>query len=181
MKKTAFIGHRRIFAKTLTERLTETIKTEIQNGCRCFTMGTHGQFDKLALSTCRELRKTFCDIDIEVAITSLNQIKNEFPDKGYDAPYADVRTVMYDIENAHYKQQIILSNRQMIDTCNTLICYVDEKVYRSGAKTAMNYAKKKGLNIINLYREDDTTFYGMTLEETKEHLDMLYEKALHKK
>ena len=60
--------------------------------------------------------------------------------------------------DAHYKQRITLSNRQMIDGCDTLICYVDEHVYRSGAKTAMCYAKKKGLKIINLFREKDQSF-----------------------
>lgn len=39
----------------------------------------------------------------------------------------------------------------MIDTCDTLICYVDTNRYISGAKIAMKYALKKGLNIINLY------------------------------
>ncbi len=181
MKKTAFIGHRQIFANTLSERLIEAIDTEIHNGCDCFTMGMHGQFDKLALNTCREIHKRLPRFEIELVITSLNRIKNDFTDIGYDAPYSDVKTVMYDIENAHYKQQIILSNRQMIDTCNTLICYVDEKVYRSGAKTAMNYAKKKGLRIVNLYREDDTPFYGMTGKEIEERFNMLYEKVLGKK
>ena len=48
----------------------------------------------------------------------------------------------------------------MIDTCDALICYVDEKAYRSGAKTAMRYAKRKGLRIINLYDEKDKLFYA---------------------
>ncbi len=72
---------------------------------------------------------------------------------------------MFDIEDAHFKQRITLSNRQMIDSCDTLICYVDERVQQSGAKAAMRYAKKKGLTIINLYREEDKPFYGMTKEE----------------
>ena len=53
----------------------------------------------------------------------------------------------------------------MIDACDTLICYVDENAYRSGAKTSMRYAKRKGLKIINLYDEKDKPFYGMTDEE----------------
>ena len=43
----------------------------------------------------------------------------------------------------------------MIDGCDTLICYVDPKRYRSGAKNAMNYAKRKGLKIVNLFDEKD--------------------------
>jgi hypothetical protein len=53
----------------------------------------------------------------------------------------------------------------MIDTCDTLICYVNKKRSPSGAKTAMNYAKRKGLKIINLYHEEDEPTYSMTKEE----------------
>ena len=52
--KTAFIGHRQIFAKNLPQRLIEAIKAEIDNGCLSFTVGTHGEFDSLALSVCRQ-------------------------------------------------------------------------------------------------------------------------------
>lgn len=148
--KTAFIGHRRIFAKNIRERLADAIQTEIDNGCRLFTMGTHGEFDSLALNICRQLRNTYADLEIEVVITSLNAIKK---DGGLDTvPYADVKTVMYEIEDAYYKRQIILSNRQMIESCDTLICYVDTSAYRSGAKTVLRYAEKNGLKIFNLYR-----------------------------
>lgn len=59
--------------------------------------------------------------------------------------------VLYEIEEVHYKRRITLSNQKMIDECDTLICYVDESAYQSGAKTAMRYAQKKGLRIVNLY------------------------------
>ncbi len=72
MRKTAFIGHRQIFANTLNKRLVAAITNEIKSGCLNFTMGTHGDFDRLALSTCRTLRNLYHDISIEVAITSLN-------------------------------------------------------------------------------------------------------------
>ena len=161
--KTAFIGHRQIFAQNLPQRLTETIKDEIKNGCLLFTMGTHGEFDRLALQSCRKLRKEYPELQIEVVLTSLHTIQKS--DEWDSTPYSDVSTVLYDIEEAHFKQQITLSNRKMIDTCDALICYVDEKAYRSGAKTAMRYAKRKGLRIINLYDETDSPFYGMTDEE----------------
>ena len=161
--RTAFIGHRRVLAKDVEARLISAIQTEIEHGCTAFTMGTHGEFDRLALTACRNLRRTYKELDIEVVITSLNTIKKD--SELTAVPYADVKTVMFDIEDAHYKQRITLSNCQMIDGCDMLICYVDERTYRSGAKTALRYAKKKGLKIINLYREEDQPFYGMTREE----------------
>ena len=47
--KTAFIGHRKIFAKDIEERLATAIQTELNNGCTSFIIGTHGEFDRLAL------------------------------------------------------------------------------------------------------------------------------------
>ena len=156
--KTAFIGHRQIFSKTLPQRLIDAIKAEIKSGCFLFTMGTHGEFDRLALQSCRKLRGEHPELQIEVVLTSLHAIQKG--DKWDGTPYSDVSTVFYDIEETHYKQRITLSNRKMIDTCDALICYVDEKAYRSGAKTAMRYAKRKGLRIINLYDEKDKLFYA---------------------
>ncbi|MDE6617704.1 MAG: hypothetical protein K2K13_01610 [Clostridiales bacterium] len=161
--KTAFIGHRKIFADNLDKRLIEAIKIEIGNGCNSFIMGTHGQFDTLALRACRQLRKEYENLDIEVALTSLHAI-NKDSEYG-DAPYSDVKTVMYDIDDVHFKRQISMSNRHMIDECDTLICYVEEKYYMGGAKRALRYAEEKGLKIVNLWQDEDNPFYGMTQSE----------------
>ena len=156
MRKTAFIGHRWAYGAEMREKLYVAVECEIKKGCKCFTMGTHGNFDREALWICRDLRKKYKDIKIEVVITSFSQIKpvidhdEIFGDEKY-VPYDDVETVMYEIEDVYYKSKITASNRQMIDTCNTLICYVDENDKRaSGAKRAYLYAKKKGLQIVNL-------------------------------
>ena len=172
--RTAFIGHRRLFAKNIEERLAVAIQTEIESGCTVFTMGTHGEFDRLALSACRSIQKRYPDIEIEVVITSLNAIKK---DSEFDAvPFDDVKTVMYDIEEVHYKRQITLSNRKMIDSCDTLICYVNTSEYRSGAKTALRYAEKRGLKVVNLYYEEDKPFYGMTKEQIDEYWRKIFTK-----
>lgn len=157
-KKVCFIGHRKIF-ENVKEKLKNAIENEIKNGCKFFTMGTHGDFDKVALSVCRDLRKKYKEIQIEVVITSLKTIApiidcdKIFGDEKY-IPFADVQTIMYDIEEEHYKRKIIASNKKMIDNCDTLICYVNKKHNPSGANLAMNYAERKGIKIINLYNEN---------------------------
>lgn len=92
--KTAFIGHGEIYANDICERLIDAIQAEIDVGCRVFTMGTHGEFDRLALYACRRLRDNYKDLEIEVVITSLNAIRRVAVFK--NAPYADVQTIMYD-------------------------------------------------------------------------------------
>lgn len=156
-KKTCFIGHRYIYNYTkIREKLYKIVEEEIKNGCKFFTMGTHGEFDEMALSVCRELRKIYTDIEIEVVITSFKTIEPIidhdpiFGDEKY-IPYSDVKTTMYDIEEEHYKRKIIVSNQQMIDNCDTLICYVNPKKIYGGAIIAYKYANKIGLKIVDLY------------------------------
>ena len=141
MRKTAFIGHRRICQNNLAEELNLTIERQIQSGCTHFIVGSHGEFDRLALSACRTLRKQYPELVIEVVITSLCAVNAD----NFEQRYDDIATVSYEIEEVHYKRRITLSNQKMIDECDTLICY--------GAKTAMRYAQKKGLHIVNLHRK----------------------------
>ncbi len=173
VKKCCFIGHRQVLAENINEKLSAAISKEISNGCNTFIMGTHGEFDRLSLNACRNLRNIYKDIRIEVAITSVNAINR----LSYYNPYPDVETVMYQIEEAHFKRQITLSNRLMIDNCDVLICYVNTAEYQSGAKTAMRYAEKQGLKIINLYCEEDQPFYGMSKEEKAEYFKKFLEST----
>ncbi len=180
-KRVCFIGHRKIGFGPIRERLKNAIQEEINGGCKFFTMGTHGEFDNMALSVCRELRNIHKDIEIEVVLTSYHSVENkllevikhengeiELMHENYNY-YDDVKTIMYDIEDEHFKKQITVSNRRMIDSCDSIICYVDKKRTPSGAKTAMNYAKRQGLKIINLYDEKDEPTYGMTKEQREEY------------
>lgn len=157
-KKVAFIGHLNCWYSDIKKELKTAIQNEIDDGCKVFTMGTHGDFDKYALQVCKDLRNSHKDLEIEVVITSLNQIKPEIYEDQFGRDvykkYEDVKTVIYEIEEEYFMRRITESNRQMIDTCDVLICYVNEKRYRSGAKTALKYARKKSLKIINLFREE---------------------------
>jgi len=144
-RKVCFIGHRFLLPSNIQLFLKTAIESEIKQGCKNFIVGSHGDFDREALDTCLSLRNIYPDIKIEVAVTSFNQT------------YTNVETVMFEIENLHYKQRIMASNKQMIDSCDTLICYVKPNSWNSGAKMVMDYAIKQGLKIINLYDDNYAT------------------------
>ena len=137
-KKTTFIGHRDFLPGDIEERLRFAVQKEIDLGCRYFVVGSHGEFDRVALGVCELMRQIYPEIKIEVAITSFNQ------------DYYNVDTVMFEIEEVHYKRRIIESNKQMVDACDTLICYVRPNSWRSGAKQILNYAKSKNKIIVNI-------------------------------
>ena len=148
-----FFGHKTIFNK---ENLYERLKIEVENlikvGFSSFLVGTHGEFDKIALSVCKELKVKHNHINICVVLTSLNKLikKDGFSDVDF---YKDrnIETLYYPIENIHFKQKIIFSNHCMIDDSDIVVCYVNMSKQQSGAKQAIKYAQKKNKEIINLF------------------------------
>ena len=63
----------------------------------------------------------------------------------------------------------------MVDSCNTHIYDVNKKAYHVGAKTVMRYAQFKGLKIINLWRDEDQPFYGITKEQIEDYLRNIFD------
>ena len=146
--KVTFIGHRILLQSNIQQLLKSAIENEIQSGCKNFIVGSHGEFDKTVLDILLSLKNTYPKTHIEVVITNYNpKIQDEIIIKN-NPKY---ETVMFEIEYLHPKQRITASNKQMINSCDVLICYVRPNAWKSGAKTVMNYAQKKGLKIINLY------------------------------
>ena len=158
-KRTTFAGHGyfQMANCEMKNLLIEAIKKEIKDGGLSFTVGTHGDFDKIALEALRTLRKEYQDLEIEVVLTSMHYLVKKYatgdPFETCYTPYDDVKTVYYDIEDVYYKNRIISSNRQMVDDSDILICYVDTERIHSGAKKTYYYAKRKGLKIVNLYKD----------------------------
>lgn len=158
---TTFAGHNFFYLADdkMEKLLIDAIRQEINNGCLLFIVGTHGNFDKLVLKALRSLRKEYKNLEIEVALTSMRYVIKKCPaddmSKPYYTPYDDVKTIVYDIEKVYFKNRITISNRQMVDDSDTLICYVDTGRLYSGAKQTYYYAKRKGLKIVNLYENID--------------------------
>lgn len=178
-KRVAFIGHRHIFCADIKERIRKAIEEEIKDGADYFIVGEYGDFDQLALSTCKMVRKTHPEIDINVVLTSLHRIAKK--DEWDYTPYSDVNTVMYEIEEVYFKKKITVSNQLMINDCDSLICYVNKERTPSGAKTAMNYAKRNGKKVINLFRPEDDPTFGMSREEKLAYYDKEFKDFMSEK
>ena len=166
-KACCFIGHRRVFSQ-VRDRLDAAVREQVKNGCLLFLMGTHGEFDDMALEVCRSVRKDNPSLKIRLVITNLHYLER-YPDEERYNSFSDIETIMFEIELEHYKRRITSSNRQMIDMCDALICCVDTSRTRSGAKSAMLYAKRRGLNVTNLYRKEDSPSYNMTPDEVEKY------------
>lgn len=158
MKTIAFFGHRQIFNKQLIEeRLIKVIEEVIPQGFGRVLIGCHGDFDDIALSTCLDCKKTlFNKLSINVVLTSLTFLKkDEYGNSRVDTyKTKGCETLFYDVEGVYFKRRITFSNKKMVDESDLIICYVDMKEYKSGAKDIIEYALKQNKKIINLFQEN---------------------------
>lgn len=167
MTTISFFGHRNLWGRDIKDRLYNEVAKFVQtNEEISFLIGTHGEFDSLTLSVARELRKIYHNIKITVVFTTLTILRRDSETEYSIADYYDdVETMIYDIEDEHFKNRIIASNRRMVDDSDIVICYVDMQEYQSGAKRAVKYAIKQNKQVINIFKDSDRPFYGMSKEE----------------
>lgn len=166
MKTITFFGHRELFSKDIESRLREEIEKHIEEDVR-FIIGTHGNFDRLAFYVCKEFKKRYPKIKITLVFTSLSFLQkptSRFAEERY--LYEDVETMIYEIEDEHFKNQITTSNKKTVDDSDLVICYVDMKRYKSGAKRAVKYAIKRNKPVINLFKEEDRAVFRRRKENS---------------
>ncbi len=72
--------------------------------------------------------------------------------------YDACKTMIYDIEDVHCKNKIVVSNQLMVNDSNLVICYVNYDSSWTAAKQAVDYAKKKGKEIVNISDIKDIFF-----------------------
>ena len=162
MKTIAFFGHRTILNKNdIKERLTTLLKKLLTQGFRDILIGSHGEFDEIALEVSLNCKKKIDkNLKVSVVLTSLsclNKDKSGFSKIDF-YKNSECETVFYDIEETYFKNYITFSNKKMIDNSELIICCVDMRRRYSGAKTAINYAVKKNKKIINLFNDEDKEF-----------------------
>lgn len=164
-----FLGHRLLYCD-ISSRLYDYIEYLIKIGYTKFLMTTHGDFSNLALSQCKFLKKKYNNIEIIVVITSLSNLKKDKNGFSNLNNYNDVQTKFYEIENIYFKQQIIESNKNMVEESDLVVSYFNPKIIKSGAKLAINYAKKLNKPIINLFKPSDNNFFSLSPEEKTEFI-----------
>ena len=143
-----FAGHRDISA---SEKLISDLKEHIEilitkENVSEFLVGNYGGFDLIAAKTVRELKKFYPQIKLNLVIPYLTKVITEYKEQFYEK-YDSI--VMADIPLSTPKNlRIIRCNQYMVDKADFLICYINHS--RGGAAQTVEYAKKKGINIVNL-------------------------------
>ncbi|MBQ8731317.1 MAG: hypothetical protein IJY82_00615 [Oscillospiraceae bacterium] len=136
-----FFGHRDapqnifpILMQTLTSLITD------QNA-KCFYIGTHGAFDRMAIRALSELKKSFPHICVTVVYAYLPK-NNDFPSGLVETIYPE------GLELTPPKYAISKRNLWMLEHSDTVVTYVIHSV--GGAAHFKELAVKKGKQVIEL-------------------------------
>ena len=152
-KTCCFFGHRTINeTDELRERLSEIIeKLIIENSVDTFLFGSKSRFNSLCLELVTKIKEKYPHI-------KRVYVRAEYPYINED--YKQYLLESY--EDTYYPEKILGSGRasyiernyEMIDNSNYCIVYYDEStaptIRKSGTKIALDYAIKKGKEIINI-------------------------------
>lgn len=130
------------------------LKLKVKDNNVRILVGTHGDYDRLALGVCKQLQREYSNIHISLVFTSQKFLIKEMQMDEFTGYYKGVETMIYDIEEIYYKRQIVVSNQKMVDDSDEVVVYNrGNNSYYSGTNRVIKYAKKQNKPIINLFNE----------------------------
>ena len=145
--KVAIIGHRDLDYKNYKiaeTKLIQLLRTLTDDNCIEVYLGKNGDFDNLAASVIKRMKKEAGDEMIYMTLVLPYQVRDiEFYERSYD------RVLIPDsLHGVHPKSAITKRNFWMIEECDLFVCFVTES--GGGANRALKYAEKLGKRIVNL-------------------------------
>ncbi len=145
-------GHRLISndkIRIVSKRLEAVLKVLINNGYSYFGVGGALGFDKIAALTIISLKSIYNNIKLILVLPCKEHFKywndKEKSDFYEIKFYAD--KIVY-ISDEYYKGCTLERNRHLVDCSKICVCYLNKDY--GGTAYTVNYAKKKGLFIINI-------------------------------
>ena len=149
-----FTGHRVIPEKDYPEiqkRLEDEIIALIHQGARYFGAGGALGFDTMAALCVLKLRTEFPHIRLILVLPCREQAErwSERNKKIYGQILKQADKVVYTAER-YYRGCMLKRNRYLVDNSAICVCYLTED--SGGTAYTAEYARQKGLQIINLAR-----------------------------
>ena len=152
-KTCCFTGHRELPAGwsqwKLATKLEKTIIEQINSGIRFFGVGGALGFDTLAAQTVLRLKKKYPDIKLILVLPCVDQTRG-WPTEDveeYERIKSRADKVVY--TSQEYTQGCMHKrNRHLVDHSSVCVCYLAKE--SGGTAFTVNYAKKQGLEVINI-------------------------------
>lgn len=141
-KTAVFIGSRDCYQLD-ESKIEQAIVSSIRNGIEVFLNGGQGHFDRISAAVVHRLKKQYPQVK-NILVIPYHDFK-VFNDSLFDEiifPFEEQALSYYT-----YKGNIPKRNRIMVEWSSVAICYV---LPAGGAAKTLEYAKQKGLEIIDL-------------------------------
>ena len=152
----SLFGHRIIEDYAAVEaKLYELLRIIMQKECGEveFLVGRNGDFDLMAASVIRKLKKetgsenAFLNLVLPYETAELRNNNEAFED------YYDSIEICEAAANCHFKNSIVARNRNMVDRSDmVVVCVRNES---GGAYQVLKYAEKNQKRVINLYHNQN--------------------------
>ena len=151
-KTACFTGHRKIAPgqrEIVAERLKNTVNSLISEGYRYFGAGGALGFDTLVAECVLYLKKQYPQIKLILVLPCKTQTR------GWDSEdIAVYEQIKAQADKAVYTSEeytrgcMFKRNRHLVDNSSVCIAYLTEN--RGGTAYTVDYARKKGVRVINL-------------------------------
>ena len=153
MKVACFSGHRRLpqDCTELQTNLEKAIVELIERGVVFFGNGAALGFDQIAAETVLRLKEDYPHIRLVMVLPCPPEQQSSYWNDEQKKRYYKIlgQADKVRILSPQYTEKCMLDrNRHMVDNSAYLICYLREQ--RGGTFYTVNYAERKGLNILRL-------------------------------
>ena len=142
-----FIGHREADERLLP-RLELTIERLIaEENVRYFYVGGYGGLDRIAAVAVKHAKQKYPDITLMLVLPYHPAERTVPTPNGFDGTYHPEG-----LENTPRRYAIVRTNQIMVDTCDSLVCYVRQGA--SNSRNLLEYARRREekslIQIINI-------------------------------
>ena len=151
-KTCCFTGHRKIPPEEqaeISDRLEHIIISLYQQGIQTYEAGGALGFDTLAARTVLRLRESYPGMKLVLVLPCLTQTRRWRPEDiaEYERIKAQADKVVYTAQQ-YIRGCMFKRNRHLVDNSSVCVCYLTKD--SGGTAYTVDYAEKKGLEIINL-------------------------------
>ena len=148
----SFFGHRQIDRPSEAEERLEKIIRELIRSREYveFLVGRNGEFDQMAASTVRRVKKAVDDANSALVLV-LPYMTAEYSNN--KASFEDYYDEIEVFDSGHFRSAFRQRNRSMVDRSDLVICCIERD--EGGAYETVKYARKNNKKILNVaYRKE---------------------------
>ena len=134
MKSCFLFGHRDT-PQDITSDIEAAVERQYRNhGIRQYYVGSYGSFDSMAASAVKKVKKQHKDIILFLLLPYHPAERPVEIPEGFDGSFYPP------LENVPRRYAIVRANRYMIETCDSIICYVN---HIGNTRKLLEYARRR--------------------------------------